>query len=382
MNRFSVQSDVTVHPEWRQGMTPDVIDSFHSSGSRDSLIVRDATMGARMAVSVRDVAAAASVSVGTVSNVLNRPDKVAPATVARVTAAITALGFVRNDAARQLRAGHSRSIGLVVLDVRNPFFTDVARGAEDRAAEAGMTVLLGNSDENTDREGAYLDLFEEQRVAGVLISPLADDLPRLQRIRDRGTTVVLVDREVPDQSFSSVAVDDVVGGRLAVRHLIDTGRRRIAFLGGPMGIRQVADRLDGARSAIAEAEGVTLEVIETESLTVLAGRAAGERVRERAASDRPDAIFAANDLLAMGVLQALMMQGSIDVPGEIALIGYDDIDFASAAVVPLSSIRQPAALIGYTAVDLMLKEAEGETAHERVVFQPELVVRESTSGPA
>jgi len=331
-----------------------------------------------MTVSVRDVAAAASVSVGTVSNVLNRPDKVAPATVARVTAAIEELGFVRNDAARQLRAGRSRSIGLVVLDVRNPFFTDVARGAEDRAAEEGMTILLGNSDENTDRERAYLDLFEEQRVAGVLISPLADDLPRLQRLRDRGTTVVLVDREVPDRSFSSVAVDDVVGGYLAVRHLIETGRRRIAFVGGPSSIRQVADRCEGARRAVAESAGVTLEIVPTESLSVLAGRAAAEGIRERAASARPDAIFAANDLLAMGVLQALMMQGGIDVPGEIALIGYDDIDFASAAVVPLSSIRQPAALIGYTAVDLMLKEAGGEAPQERVVFQPELVVREST----
>ncbi|AWB96710.1 LacI family transcriptional regulator [Agromyces badenianii] len=334
-----------------------------------------------MTVSVRDVASAASVSVGTVSNVLNRPEKVAPATVARVTAAIEQLGFVRNDAARQLRAGRSRCIGLVVLDVRNPFFTDVARGAEDRAAEAGMTILLGNSDERADREGAYLDLFEEQRVAGVLISPLADDLPRLQRLRGRGTRVVLVDREVSDEDFSSVAVDDVVGGYLAVRHLCDTGRRRIAFVGGPASIRQVADRLEGARRAIDETPGAVLEVVETESLTVLTGRAAGERIRERAASDRPDAVFAANDLLAMGVLQALMMQGGIDVPGEIALIGYDDIDFAAAAVVPLSSIRQPASLIGYTAVDLMLKEAGGEHPHERVVFQPELVVREST-GPA
>jgi LacI family transcriptional regulator len=334
-----------------------------------------------MAVSVRDVAAAASVSVGTVSNVLNRPDKVAPATVARVTAAIEALGFVRNDAARQLRAGRSRSIGLVVLDVRNPFFTDVARGAEDRAAEEGMTILLGNSDENADRERAYLDLFEEQRVAGVLISPLADDLPRLQRLRDRGTAVVLVDREVADQTFSSVAVDDVVGGYLAVRHLLDIGRNRIAFVGGPESIRQVADRLAGARRAIAESPGATLEVVATESLSVLAGRAAAEGIRERAASARPDAIFAANDLLAMGVLQALMMQGGVDVPGEIALIGYDDIDFASAAVVPLSSIRQPAALIGYTAVDLLLKEAGGVDGaeRERVIFQPELVVRGSTS---
>jgi LacI family transcriptional regulator len=335
-----------------------------------------------MSVSVRDVAAAASVSVGTVSNVLNRPDKVAPSTVERVMAAIAELGFVRNDAARQLRAGRSRSIGLVVLDVRNPFFTDVARGAEDRAAEDGMTILLGNSDENTDREGAYLDLFEEQRVHGVLISPLSDDLPRLARVRERGTPVVLVDREAADRSFSSVAVDDVVGGELAVRHLADIGRRRVAFVGGPISIQQVADRLDGARRAVESTEGMRLEVVETDSLTVLAGRAAGEAIRERPAADRPDAIFAANDLLAMGVLQALMMQGSIRVPDEIALIGYDDIDFASAAVVPLSSIRQPASLIGYTAVDLLLKEAAvgGGFEREQVVFQPELVVRASTRG--
>ncbi|HEY1105127.1 MAG TPA: LacI family DNA-binding transcriptional regulator, partial [Agromyces sp.] len=173
-----------------------------------------------MAVSVREVAAAASVSVGTVSNVLNRPDKVAPATVERVLAAIEELGFVRNDAARQLRAGRSRSIGFVVLDVRNPFFTEVARGAETRAADAGLTVLLGTSDESIERERVYVDLFEEQRVHGVLISPLADDLPRLQRLRDRGTPVVLVDRQVHDRSFSSVSVDDVAGGRLAAEHLL------------------------------------------------------------------------------------------------------------------------------------------------------------------
>ncbi len=337
-----------------------------------------------MAVSVRDVAAAASVSVGTVSNVLNRPAKVAPGTVERVLAAIAELGFVRNDAARQLRAGRSRSIGLVVLDVRNPFFTDIARGAEDRAAEDGMTILLGNSDENTDREGSYLDLFEEQRVRGVLISPLTDDLPRLDRLRARGTPVVLVDREAADRSFSSVSVDDVVGGYLAVRHLADTGRRNIAFVGGPASIRQVADRLEGARRAVAETEGMALEVIETESLTVLQGRAAGEAIRERDAGDRPDAVFAANDLLAVGVLQALMMLGTVRVPEDIALVGYDDIDFASAAVVPLTSIRQPAALIGYTAVDLLLKEAEiGEGfERERVIFQPELVVRASTASTA
>lgn len=335
-----------------------------------------------MAVSVRDVAAAASVSVGTVSNVLNRPEKVAPETVARVMAAIDELGFVRNDAARQLRAGRSRSIGLVVLDVRNPFFTEVARGAEDRAAEESMTILLGNSDENADRERSYLDLFEEQRVHGVLISPLGDDETRLQRLRGRDTPVVLVDRVSEDRSISSVSVDDVVGGELAVRHLLETGRRRIAFVGGPVSIRQVADRLAGARRAIEAEPDATLEVLETASLTVLDGRASGEAIRERPADERPDAVFAANDLLAMGVLQAFNMLGSVQVPDDIALIGYDDIDFASAAVVPLSSIRQPASLIGYTAVDLLLKEAasNGDFTPEQVVFQPELVVRASTRG--
>lgn len=336
-----------------------------------------------MTVSVKDVAAAASVSVGTVSNVLNRPEKVSPETVRRVLAAIDALGFVRNDAARQLRAGRSRSVGLIVLDVRNPFFTDMARGAETRAVEAGLTVLLGNSDEQSAREGAYLDLFEEQRVHGVLVAPLGGDVTRLARLRDRGTPVVLVDRASSGDSFSSVAVDDVAGGELAVRHLLDTGRRRIAFVGGPSGIQQVADRLAGARRATGAVPGASLEVVATDALTVLQGRAAGERLRERPASERPDAVFAANDLLALGVLQALMMQGSVRVPEDVALVGYDDIDFAAAAVVPLSSVRQPATLIGYTAMDLLLAEAAAGGDHERqqVTFQPELVVRDSTRTP-
>lgn len=333
-------------------------------------------------ISVREVAAQAGVSVGTVSNVLNRPDKVAAGTVARVQAAIELLGFVRNDAARQLRAGRSRSIGLVVLDVGNPFFTDLARGAEARAAEAGLTVLLGNSDETRARESAYLDLFEEQRVHGVLISPIGDSGEQLERLRRRGTPAVLVDRQSEDESISSVAVDDVAGGYLAAGHLIDIGRTRLLFVGGPSGLRQVADRLTGARRAVAEHAGTSLEVIETGSLSVLEGRAVGEEIGRRPAAERPDAIFAANDLLAVGLLQALTMLGDVSVPDQVALIGYDDIAFAAAAVVPLSSIRQPSALLGSTAVDLLLREAEGgpDFVPEHIVFQPELVVRQSTGG--
>ncbi len=332
------------------------------------------------AVSVRDVAQRAGVSVGTVSNVMNHPDKVSPATVRRVQAAIDALGFIRNDAARQLRDGRSTTIGMIVLDVRNPFFTDVARGAEDKAAAAGLTVTLGNSDENTTRESNYLDLFEQQRVHGVLISPYADITPRLHRLRSRGIPAVLVDRPSSDHSFSSVSVDDVAGGRMAVEHLVSQGRRRIAFVGGPMGIRQVTDRLEGAKHAVAINNDVSLDVIVLDALSVLEGRRAGTRLLSLAPDQRPDAIFAANDLVAMGVLEALLMQGAgVAVPEEIALIGYDDIDFAAAAVVPLSSIRQPSALIGQTAVEILLDEAADPHLEARqVVFQPELVVRAST----
>jgi LacI family transcriptional regulator len=333
------------------------------------------------AASVRDVALHAGVSVGTVSNVLNHPEKVLPDTVTKVMASIDSLGFIRNDAARQLRAGRSKTIGLVVLDVSNPFFTAVARGAEETASHAGLSVLLGNSDDDVARESAYLDLFEEQRVHGVLISPFGDIAPRLEGLRRRGIPAVLVDRSGDGSEFSSVSMDDVAGGRLAVEHLIAQGRTRIAYLAASFDIRQVAERLDGAREAVEAHPGVTLEIITIEAMTVLAGRYAGEALLHRSPGSRPDGIFAANDLIAVGVLQALVMQGDVRVPEEIALVGYDDIDFASAAVVPLTSIRQPAQLIGQTAIEILLEEADNpELAPRQVVFQPELVVRQSSGG--
>lgn len=338
-----------------------------------------------MAASVRDVATAAGVSVGTVSNVLNRPDRVASATVERVQAVIDRLGFVRNDAARQLRAGRSRSIGLVVLDAGNPFFAEVARGAEERADEEHLSVLLGNSDDDAAREGRYLDLFREQRVNGVLITPASDDATRIRGVHAAGTPIVLVDHEIPGSEFCSVSVDDVEGGYLAARHLLDLGRRRLLFVGGPARIAQVDNRLAGARRAVDEEPGAVLEVVEMPALTVLHGRAAGEALARRDPADRPDAVFAANDLLAVGILQAFTMlgaSGGVRVPDDIALVGYDDIDFAESTVVPLTSVRQPARLIGQTAVELLLRSMEDPDGdyERRVRFRPELVVRASSAG--
>jgi LacI family transcriptional regulator len=335
-------------------------------------------------VSIRDVAERAGVALGTVSNVLNRPEKVAPATRERVLVAIDQLGFVRNDAARQLKAGRSNSIGFILLDVRNPFFTDVARGAEQQAAQHGLSVLLANSDDSLERESSYLDLFVQQRVQGLLVSPLGNIGDRLERLKERGIITVLVDRKAEGRQFSSVSVDDVAGGFLAVSHLIDQGCKHIAFIGGPLSIKQVADRLHGANQACAARRDVQLEVLLHDGLGVHQGREAGNSIVKRAPSTRPDGAFCANDLLAVGVLQSLTMLAGLRVPDDLRLVGYDDIDFASATVVPLTSIRQPSLLIGKTAVELLVEQIGTDAAQgvppREVVFQPELIVRESTVG--
>lgn len=331
-----------------------------------------------MAVSVKQVAARAGVSLGTVSNVLNRPDNVAPATRQRVLDAIEELGFVRNEAARALRAGSSRSLGLVVLDVGNPFFTDVAAGVEAVADEHGMTIALCNSGDSVAREQRHLDHLAEQRVQGVLITPVDDDGQRIDQLVRRGIPVVLVDRGATRRGRCSVAVDDVEGGRLVGRHLVEQGHRRIAFVGGPLTIPQVADRHRGLAEELARA-GAVLEVVETDGLTIAAGRAATDALQSSPASRRPTAACCANDLLALGLLQGLV-SASVRVPQDVALVGYDDIAFAGAAAVPLTSVRQPRDLLGRTAAELLLEEIEdsGRHRHRQVLFSPELVVRAST----
>lgn len=335
-----------------------------------------------MPVRIRDVAERAGVSVGTVSNVLNRPEEVSPESVERVTRAIEELGYVRNDAARKLRAGDSRTVGFVVLDGQNPFYNDVVRGAEDEATRHGIAILYGNTDEDVSRERLYLDLFQEQQVRGLLIAPYGDVTGRLQRLRASGIAAVLVDRFSGDGRFSSVSVDSVAGGRLAVEHLIETGRRRIAFVGGPFDIRQVNDRLAGARAAADNAGAhIDLEVVATGAMTVDEGAAAGARILSRPRRHWPDALFAASDLVALGLLQSMTVDGRASVPGDIAIIGFDDIPFAAAAAVPLSSIRQPSRMIGRTAMRVLLEEAEDpDSIARQTVFPPELIVRASTAG--
>jgi LacI family transcriptional regulator len=331
-------------------------------------------------VSVKDVALAAGVSLGTVSNVLNRPDRVRAATKERVEAAMDRLGFVRNESARQLRAGRSRTLGYVMLDAKNPFFTDVAEGIEVTAEQAGLVLFLCNSGNRLDREQAYLAHLQQQRVQGVLVTPVDPASPTLERIARQGTPLVVVDRIGESTELCSVAVEDVLGGRLAVEHLVDRGHTRIAFVGGPDTIGQVRDRLLGARLAWRDAGmgADALVVLPTAAVTVTEGRAVGERLEGMARGRRPTAAFCANDLVAIGLLQHTISSGR-RVPEDLAIVGFDDIEFAAAAAVPLTSVRQPRELLGRTAAELVLDEAGNPAhVHQQVVLQPELVARRST----
>ncbi|MFI1393573.1 LacI family DNA-binding transcriptional regulator [Streptomyces sp. NPDC020681] len=331
-------------------------------------------------VGIKDVAREAGVSVGTVSNVINRPQSVAEATRLRVLSTIDRLGYVRSESARQLRAGHSRIIAVLVLDMANPFFVDVASGAERVAREAGLGVMLCNSAQSSEEEAEYLGLFSEQRVRGVLVTPADPTGSNLESFRRQDIPFVFVDRVVPSAEACSVSVDDVAGGALAGRHLVDQGHEQIVYVTGPLHLAQCQDRRTGLLRVLGDA-GLPedrLRVLEEKRLDVASGRDAGARLLGM--SPRPTAVFCANDLLALGVLQALFAAG-VSVPGEIALVGYDDIEFASAAAVPLTSVRQPAARMGRLAAELLIEETGEDAAdhrHQRIVLQPELVVRGSS----
>src|SRR5215207_4812183 len=342
-------------------------------------------MAARKAtVSMKDVAALAGVSLGTVSNVLNSPDIVAEPTRRRVELAIAKLGWIPNEPARQLRAGRSRSIAMVVMDIANPFYTDLVLGAENCVQERGYAVQVANSSQDAERESAQLLVLMQQRVRGVLLAPIWGLDERVRQLRLRGIPVVLLDRAGNVSDFCSVKVDDVEGGRLAVQHLLEQGHARIAVIGGPGKLQQVADRRLGAELARSRHNGsAQVLVVSTPHLDVDAGVRSAEEIVAIPNAERPTAVFATNDLLAIGLLQGFVTAG-LRVPDDMAIVGYDDIAFAAAAAVPLSSVRQPRLAIGYRAAELLFEEIhaiDSDVAHEhqQVRFEPELVVRPSSA---
>ncbi len=340
--------------------------------------------------SIREVAKRAGVSVGTVSNVLNRPDLVAEATRDRVRAAIDELGFVRNESARRLRTGpdgpdepeasegrrspRARAFGVIVEDLANPYATDVARGAELTLNAAGYEAFWLTTDHSPDKERRLLELLEDQRATGVVVIPVCLKADGIARLRAAGMSVVLLDR-AGDQ-VCSAQVDHMVGGDIAAAHLLELGRDDMVFVTGRPEPQPCLERRDGAARTLAKAGGGELVTLTQEALTVGEGRAAAHRVL--ALSPVPTGVFCANDLLAVGLVNELIRLG-VRVPEDIAVIGYDDIELAAGAAVPLTTIRQPRRELGMEAAELALAEtAEGARhEHRQIILAPELVIRES-----
>jgi LacI family transcriptional regulator len=315
--------------------------------------------------------------VSTASNAVNKPELVSKAAAAKVAEAIRALGYVPNVAARQLRAGRSNAIGMAVINIANPFFSEVVLGAEDAAERAGYSVIVGNSYDSFDREARYLDLFERNRLDGVLLAPLGDSLELLDRFQQRNVPVVLVDRVDPSGTFSSVSLDDALGGEMVADHLIASGCRHIAFIGGPSRMTQIRNRYEGCRARV-EAAGIRMTLFTTDTLNVGLGRELAHTIAALPEADRPDGVFAGNDELALGLLQGLLQLG-LRIPEDISVVGYDDIDFAAAAIVPLTSIRQPSREMGASAAQTLVAQLDApDRAVSQVRFTPELIVRQST----
>jgi LacI family transcriptional regulator len=354
-----------------------LLGDFMAASSRADGAHNGATTA--LAPTIRDVAAAAGVSLGTVSNYLNRPNSVAAATRARIRTAIDSLGFVRNAGAAMIRSGRARTIGLVVLDVSNPFFTELARGAEEAAREHQTLIILCNSDEDPEKEQRYLEVLEEQRVLGVLISAVDGETTKVDWLRQRGTSVVLIESARPN--FCSVRTDDVGGGEMAADHLMSLGHRVLVYATASLGVRQYQERLAGIRRAMKRRglpDSALTVVEEGVKGNTADGRAAAERILEQKIPGT--GILCGNDLIAIGLSAALMREG-VRIPQDVSVVGYDDIELAQHGPLALTTVSQPKQNMGRTATQLLIEESEAGSrhAHQQIVFQPELVVRESTA---
>jgi LacI family transcriptional regulator len=329
-----------------------------------------------------DVARRAQLSRSQVSNFFNNPDLVSTNARQRISAAITELGYVRDEAASALRRGTSQMLGLLLLDGWAPYFADLSQAIDDEAIRFGWYLQVANSSRNEQRETRHLDYFEAYRTRGIIVAPQGDVSARLQRLTERGMACVLLDPPSAHPApacLPSVAVDHRAGGALAAEHLLERGSRRFAFVGNTAQVHS-QDRLTGFAATLRKNHpDAPIDVVETADLTIGAAKPAADHILQLPTGRRPDGVLAANDLVAIGLLHALTSSG-IQVPRDIRLVGYDDIDMAAQLVTPLSTIRQPVKQLGATAVRLVIDQidrpATGEAPH--LMLQPKLVIRSTT----
>ena len=330
---------------------------------------------------LNDVARLAGVSSMTVSRVINNSGHIGPETRAKVNQAIVELGYMPNVLARQLRSKRTKTIALVLTDITNPFFTTIARGVEDTARAQGYAVMFCNTDESEAEEIEYVRMLIQRRVDGVLLVPATDSSGSLQLLHKHGLPVVVLDRHVRSGQVDEVRTDSEAGAYLAIRHMIDLGHRRIAVLTGPADVSTSMDRVAGYRRALAE------ESLEPDSRYILFGEyndASGFEMTRRilAARPRPTALFAANNFIAFGAIQALREAG-LSIPEEMSIAVFDDLPQGWVFDPFLTVVSQPAYEIGRQATELMLERLTGEAPAEprTIVLPSELIARRSTAPP-
>jgi LacI family transcriptional regulator len=326
---------------------------------------------------IREVAETAGVSYATVSHVINNTRLVSQETRERVLAAMDALNYRPNALARSLRQGKTNTIGLVLPDSANPFFAEISSSIEDETFKKGYSVFLCNTELDTQRELFYVDVLSKKQVDGIIFVAAGDKADSLDFLLERRMPVVMVDRDIPNVEADVVLTDHQLGGYLATRHLIELGHTRIACIAGPSSITPGAERMIGYRRALEEA-GISYD----EKLVIpgdyhpQSGLEITHFILEM--DPRPSAIFALNDLMALGALRAAAEAG-YSVPKDLAIVGYDDLELSHFTNPPLTTIAQPKKEIGVQAVNLLVdRMSQKNRPPSRVVLPPELIVRRST----
>jgi len=327
---------------------------------------------------LKDVARKADVSVSTVSRVFNNPDKVRPNTQERVQEAADTLGYQPSRVARRLRLENGKAglIGLTIPDIQNPFFADIVRGVEDVAREHDYALVLSNSDEDPERQEAVLDTFQTEDVDGIIVPPVSLNDPAVRELTSSSTPVVCVDRRMEDLRVDTITSANRQGAYDAVTHLIELGHERIAFISGIGHVSTSTDRLEGYRAALREHD------LPVDPVMIKEGRPHRERGRFYTESlldlDRPPtALFTGNNLTTLGALAALNTR-EVDVPDEMALVGYDDIPWAMALNPPPTVVDQPGYEMGHRAAEILLRRFKSpDRSATTVTLQPKLIVRRS-----
>lgn len=321
---------------------------------------------------MKEVAQSAGVSVATVSHVVNHTGRVSQATQRRVQQVIDDLGYIHNQTARELKRGRSNTIGVIVLDIANPYFTELARGLEDRLAVDDCTLMLCSSDGDAHREASLMRQLVERGVRGILITPCEATVQNLALLRRVNCPVVLMDSRNVASGVATVGLDDIAGGRVAINHLIERGHRNIGLINGSHRLPHCQARWQGAMEAVAAEPTARVTELIAAGPTSADAKEATSRLLDT--HPKTTAVFCYNDLAALGAMTACHQAGR-SIPDDIAIVGFDDIQFAEQLSVPLTSVRQPMRAMGWEAAEILLTTST-ETPH--IVFQPELIIRQST----